>query len=113
MAAVVLNNHSLKAQDATRTALGSDSMQTERHAYNRTKAVPPKACHHPCSVIGYHLFYYRATAIAFACSLCQDRVSPSCLDFGPAPLALADWEYRWRQIEHLLFECPGILSLRG
>ena len=49
VAAVVCNSHSPEALDATRTALGSDSMQTERHAYNRTKAVPPKASHYPCS----------------------------------------------------------------
>ena len=34
-------------------------------------------------------------------------------DFGSAPQADADREHRWRHIEHLLFECPGILGTGG
>ena len=36
-----------------------------------------------------------------------------CPDFGSAPRAHADREYRWRHSEHLLFECPGILGTGG
>ena len=64
-------------------------------------------------LIGDHLFDFGATAAAYACSLCQDRVFPSCPDFGSAPSAHADREHRWRHIEHLLFECPGILGTGG
>ena len=45
--------------------------------------------------------------------LCQDPVSPSCPDFGSAPRAHADREHRWRHVEHLLFDCPGISGLGG
>ena len=62
---------------------------------------------------GDHLFDFGATAVACACSLCQERVFPSCPDFGSAPRAHADREHRWRHIEHLLFECPGILGTGG
>ena len=61
-------------------------------------------------LIGGHLFDFGATAADYACSLCQERVFPSCPDFGSAPRAQADREHRWRHIEHLLFECPGILG---
>ena len=64
-------------------------------------------------LIGDHLFDFGATAAAYACSLCQDRVFPSCPDFGSAPRAHADREHRWRHIEHLLFKCPGILGTGG
>ena len=64
-------------------------------------------------LIGDHLFDFGATAAAYACSLCQDGVFPSCPDFGSAPRAHADREHRWRHIEHLLFECPGILGTGG
>ena len=64
-------------------------------------------------LIGDHLVDFGATAAAYACSLCQDRVFPSCPDFGSAPRAHADKEHRWRHIEHLLFECPGILGTGG
>ena len=60
-----------------------------------------------------HLFYFGATAVASACSLCQERVFPSRPDFGSAPRAHADREHRWRHIEHLLFQCPGILGPGG
>ena len=64
-------------------------------------------------LIGDHLFDFGATAAAYACSLCQERVFPSCPDFGSAPHAHADREHRWCHIEHLLFECPGILGTGG
>ena len=64
-------------------------------------------------LIGDHLFDFGATAAAYACSLCQECVFPSCPDFGSAPRAHADREHRWRHIEHLLFECPGILGTGG
>ena len=64
-------------------------------------------------LVGDHLFDFGATAAAYACSLCQERVFPSCPDFGSAPRAHADREHRWRHIEHLLFECPGILGTGG
>ena len=64
-------------------------------------------------LIGDHLFDLGATAAAYACSLCQERVFPSCPDFGSAPRAHADREHRWRHIGHLLFECPGILGTGG
>ena len=64
-------------------------------------------------LIGDHLFDFGATAAAYACSLCQDRVFPSCPHFASAPRAHADREHRWRHIEHLLFECPGTLGPRG
>ena len=35
------------------------------------------------------------------------------MHFGSAPRAHADREHRWRHIEHLLFECPGILGTGG
>ena len=56
------------------------------------------------------LFDFGAIAVASACSLCRERVFPSCPDFGSAPRAQANREHRWRRIEHLLFECPGILG---
>ena len=40
-------------------------------------------------LIGDHLFDYGATAAAYACSLCQEHVFPSCSDFGSAPRAHA------------------------
>ena len=64
-------------------------------------------------LVGDHLFYFEATAVASAYSLCQERVFPSCQDFGSAPRAHSDREHRWRHIEHLLFECPGILGTGG
>ena len=64
-------------------------------------------------LIGDHLFNFGATAAVYACSLCQERVFPSCPNFGSAPRAHADREHRWRHIEHLLFECPGILGTGG
>ena len=64
-------------------------------------------------LIGDHLFDYGATAAAYACSLCQERVFPSSPDFGSGPRAHADREHRWHHIEHLLFECPGILGTGG
>ena len=62
---------------------------------------------------GDHLSDFWATATAYACSLCQERVSPFCPDFGSAPRAHADREHRWRHIEYLLFDCPGILGTGG
>ena len=64
-------------------------------------------------LIGDHLFDFGATAAFYACSLCQERVFPSCLDFGSVPRARADREHRWRHIGHLLFESPGILGSGG
>ena len=64
-------------------------------------------------VVGEHLFYFGATTVASSCSLCQERISPACPDFGSASRAQADREHRWRHIEHLLFECPGILGPGG
>ena len=64
-------------------------------------------------LIGDHLFDFGATAAADACSLCQERGLSSCLDFGSAPRAHADRERRWRHIQHLQFECPGILGTGG
>ena len=64
-------------------------------------------------LIGDHLVGFGATAAVYACSLCQERVFPSCPDFGSTPRAPADREHRWRHIEHLLFECPGILGAGG
>ena len=64
-------------------------------------------------IIGDHLFGFGATAAAYACSLCQEHVFPSCPDFGSAPRAHADREHRWRHIEHLLLECLGILGTGG
>ena len=62
-------------------------------------------------LIGDHLFDFGATAAVYAafyaCSLCQERVFPSCPDFGSAPRAHADRENKWRHIEHLLFKCPA------
>ena len=46
-------------------------------------------------------------------SLCQERVFPSCPDFGSTPRAHVDREHRWRHIEHLRFECPGVLGPGG
>ena len=60
-----------------------------------------------------HLFDFGTTAVASACSLCQDRVFPSCPDFGSDPWAQTIRERRWRHIEHLLFEYPGISSVGG
>ena len=56
-------------------------------------------------LVGNHCLDLRGTAVAAACSLCHDHVFPSCPDFGSAPKAQAAREYRWRRIEHLLFEC--------
>ena len=64
-------------------------------------------------LIGDHLLDFEATAIACACSLCQESVFPSCPDFGSAPRAHAGREHRWRHIDHLLFECLGILGTGG
>ena len=64
-------------------------------------------------LIGDHGFDFGATAAAYACSLCQERVFPSCPDFGSAPRAHADREHRWCHIEHLLFACPSILGTGG
>ena len=64
-------------------------------------------------LVGDHLFYFGATDLASVCSLCQERVSPSCPGFGSAPRAHADREHRLRHIEHPLFECPGILGPGG
>ena len=52
----------------------------------------------PSHQIEDHLFDYGATAAVCACSLCQERVFPSCPDFGSAPRAHADREHRWRHI---------------
>ena len=68
---------------------------------------------HALSSRGDHLFDFGATAADYACSLCQERVFPSCPDFGSAPGAHADREHSWRHIEHLLFECPGVLGTGG
>ena len=67
------------------------------------------------TAVGDHLFYFGATAVASAsaCRLCQERVFPSCPDFGSAPRAHGGREHRWHHIEHLLFECPGILGPGG
>ena len=59
------------------------------------------------------MFDFVATAVAYARSLCQECVFPSCPDFGSAPRAHADRENKWRHIEHLLFECPGSLATGG
>ena len=67
----------------------------------------------PSHLIADHLFDFGATTAAYACSLCQVRVFPSCPDLGSAPCAHADREHGLRQIEHLLFECPGILGTGG
>ena len=64
-------------------------------------------------LVGDHLFDFGATAVASASSLCQERIFPSSPDFGSAPRAHADREHRWRHIEHLLFECAGILGPGG
>ena len=61
-------------------------------------------------LVGDHLFEFGATAVASACSLCHELVYASCPDFGSAPRAHADGEHRWRHIEHMLLECPGILG---
>ena len=67
----------------------------------------------PSHLVGDHLFDIGATAAVYACSLCQERVFPSCPDVESAPRAHADREHRWRHIEHLLFECPGIWGTGG
>ena len=67
----------------------------------------------PSHLVGDHLFDFGTTADASACSLCQERVFPSGPGFGSAPRAHADREHRWRHIEHLLFECPGIVGSGG
>ena len=64
-------------------------------------------------LIGDHLFDFGATAVACSCSLCQERVFTSCPDFWSAPRAHADGEHSRYHIEHLLFECPGILCTGG
>ena len=69
----------------------------------------PRSSH----LVGDRLFDFGATAAAYSCSLCQEHVFPSCPDFGSAHRAHADREYRLRHIEHLLFECPGILGTGG
>ena len=61
-------------------------------------------------LVGDCLFYF---AVASACSLCHAPNFPSCPDVGSAPRAHAIREHRWRHIEHLLFECPGILGPGG
>ena len=64
------------------------------------------SCWGPCVDLG-------TTAVASACSLCQDRVSPSCQDCVSPPQACAIREHRWRHIDHPLFECRGVPSLGG
>ena len=64
-------------------------------------------------LVGDHLSDFGATDVAPACSSFQDRVSPSCPDFGSASRAHADREHRWRHVEHLLFECPDTLGPGG
>ena len=64
-------------------------------------------------LFGDHHFYFGTTAVASTCSLCQERVFPSCPDFGSSPRARVGREHRWRHIEHLLFECPGVLGPGG
>ena len=41
----------------------------------------------PVHLFGDQLLCFATTAVASACSLCQDRDFPSCLDFGSAPHA--------------------------
>ena len=59
-------------------------------------------------LVGDHCLDFGVTAVAAACSLCQDHVFPLCPDFGSAPRAQAVREHRWRHIEHLQFECQCI-----
>ena len=51
------------------------------------------------------------TSVAAACNLYHDHVLTSCPEVGSAPRAYAAREHRWRQIEHLLFECQCISGL--
>ena len=67
----------------------------------------------PSHLVGDLFFYFGATAVASACSLCQERVFPSCPDFGSAPRAHANRRHTWRHIKHLPFEFPGILGTGG
>ena len=64
-------------------------------------------------LVGDRLSDFGATAVPSACSLWQDHLLPSCPDFGSARRAHADREHRWRHVEHLLIEFPGILGLGG
>ena len=61
-------------------------------------------------LVGDHLSDFGATAFASVCILCQERVFPACPDFGSASRAHAERgrRHRWRHIEHLLLECPGV-----
>ena len=64
-------------------------------------------------LVGDHLSHFGATDVAPACSSFQDRVFPSCPDFGSGPRAHAVRERRRRHIAYLLFECPRISGLGG
>ena len=81
---------------------------------NAPSAVVPQVMSFRTShLVGDHLFDFGTTAVASACSLCQDRVLPSCPDFGSAPRVHAIKEHTWHHIEHPLFELPGISDLVG
>ena len=62
-------------------------------------------------LLGDRCLDFGDTAVAAACSLCHGHVFPSCPKFGSAPRARAAREHRWRNIEHLLFECQCIPCL--
>ena len=66
-------------------------------------------------LVGEHLLESGGTVVdsAFDLSGCQGHVLPSCQDLGSAPWAQAIRERRWHHIEHLLFECPGIMGVGG
>ena len=59
-------------------------------------------------LVGDHRFDCGSMAVTSASTLCQDRVFSVRPNFGSAPRDQAIREHRWRLIEHLTFECPGI-----